>query len=289
MFTMTEDIAEVSARLQERNIAENLRNLLDVKPSTEHRLLLVRHNSLMNDFFKGTISKADFDTVKIQIWESFFYFLDRLDRNFKDQFFHKITRDQTGSTGRKGVLFIAASPANIAKLQVDLEFSKIKESLEKGSERNRFELLLPLMAVTLEQFLNERHKLKPDFIHFSGHGMEEGLMFSTSNNLLKIIKTEILEEVFKDIGSYTECVVLNACYAAAQAKVISAQGTCVIGMNAPVSDPAAIYFSENFYLFLSNGQSVEEAFRNTRTLLLANFRKEAKIPEIWNDGMLLES
>src|SRR5678815_1590348 len=150
MLTMTEGTAEVSARLQERNIADNLRDLCDVRPTTEHRLLLVRHNSLLHDFFKGTVSRVDFDTQKIQIWESFFYFLDRLDRNLKDQFFYEIKRERTGSTERKGVLFIAASPANIARLQVDLEWNKIKESLEKGSERNRFELLLPLMAVTLE-------------------------------------------------------------------------------------------------------------------------------------------
>jgi len=193
------------------------------------------------------------------------------------------------TTAKQTILYIAASPKNIATLQVDYEFKKIKAALEAGTARDQFELLLPLLSVTLEDFLQAKHRFKPSVIHFSGHGLEEGLLFATSQNVFQVIPAEILEDVFKGMEAYTKVVVLNACYASAQAKIISANGIYVMGMNAPVTDDAALYLSENFYRFLADGQEVYEAFHNIRSLLQLNFPGEAKTLEMWKEGALLQA
>jgi hypothetical protein len=272
--------------LLSRSLEENIRDLNDAAPTVPHALLQVNYNSLMDDYHKGSLTAEVFTIRQTKLWESLLYYAGKLQHGD----LKKLLIEQTGEAGtapKQAILYIAASPKNVATLQVDHEFKKIKAVLEAGTERDRFELLLPLLSVTLEDFLQARHRFKPAIIHFSGHGLEEGLLFATSQNVFQVIPTEILEDVFKGMEAYTKIVVLNACYASAQAKIISANGIYVMGMNAPVTDDAALYLSENFYRFLADGQQAEEAFHNIRALVQLNFPEEAKTLELWKEGALL--
>lgn len=275
----------IQAELIKRSLEENIRLLNDLSPSVPHSLMLINYNSLMDDFYKGTITAEIFEIRKTRIWESLFFFSGKL-KEFDQQ---RLINGDNGQVAlveatKKRILYIAASPIDIANLQVDFEFKKIKASIEQGALRDNFELLLPLMSVTLEDFLQAKFKYKPSIIHFSGHGLEEGLMFATSQNVFQVIPTELLDDVFKGIEAYTQIIILNACYASAQAEIISKNGVYVLGMNAPVTDTAALYLSENFYRFVSDGQNAEEAFKNIKILLELNFSEEAKTLEMWKDG-----
>lgn len=53
---------------------------------------------------------------------------------------------------------------------------------------------------------------------------------------------------------------LNACYSEVQANAIHQFVDCVIGMNQPIGDKAAIQFAEGFYDALGSGSAYEEAF-----------------------------
>ena len=192
------------------------------------------------------------------------------------------------SNGKKAILYISATPTNVDNLQVDFEFKKIKASLEGGLNRDEFELLSPLMAVSLQDFLQAKHRYKPAIIHFSGHGLQDGLMFATSENVFQIIPTELLKEVFKGIEAYAKLIVLNACYSSAQAKILSEKGIYVLGMNVPVTDTAAIDLADNLYRFISDGQTTEEAFANVKILIALNFPAEAETLEMWKNGKLLK-
>lgn len=269
-----------------RSLEENIRDLNDRAPAIPHALLQVNYNTLMDDYHKGSITAEVFTIRQTKLWESLFYYVGKLPHGH----LKKWQQDGNGTpneTTKQAFLYIAAAPKNVATLQVDHEFKKIKEALEAGTNRDHFELLLPLLSVTLEDFLQARHRFRPAIIHFSGHGLEEGLLFATSQNTFQVVPTEILEDVFKGMEAYTRLVVLNACYASAQAKLISANGIYVMGMNAPVTDSAALYLSENFYRFLADGQKVQEAFRNIHALVRLNFPEEAHTPEMWKDGIQL--
>ena len=61
--------------------------------------------------------------------------------------------------------------------------------------------------------------------------------------------------------------VLNACYSASQADVISQHIDYVIGMNQPLGDQAAIEFTIGFYDALCAGRSYFEAYKFGRNAI----------------------
>jgi len=280
--------APLIATLSKRDIYENISDLIQVAPNINHTLLLVNYNEMMNDFYKGTSTDAAFTVQKTKLWESALFFIGRLRNDSLQEFIKRIAGTEADAgIKKKSILYIASSPKDIAALQVGFEFKKIKASLESGAAKDQFELLSPLMSVTLEDFLRAKYTFKPAIIHFSGHGLQDGLMFSTDQNIFQVIPAGLLKEVFKGIETYASCVLLNACYASEQAKMISENGVYAIGMNAPVTDTAALLFSGSFYRFLCDGQDFEESFRNTRLLVEAAHSEEAKTMEIWKNGRLL--
>ena len=271
--------------LLKRSLEENIRELYELSPIVPHSMLLINYNSLMDDFYKGSITAEIFQVRQNKLWESLFFFTGKLKETDQQAV---VNGQPATSTGKKAILYISATPTNVDTLQVDFEFKKIKASLEGGLNRDEFELLSPLMAVSLQDFLQAKHRYKPAIIHFSGHGLQDGLMFATSENVFQIIPTELLREVFKGIEAYAKLIVLNACYSSAQAKILSEKGIYVLGMNVPVTDTAAIDLADNLYRFISDGQTTEEAFVNVKILIALNFPAEAETLEMWKNGKLLK-
>lgn len=271
--------------LLKRSLEENIRELYQLSPIVAHSMLLINYNSLMDDFYKGSITAEMFQVRQSKLWESLFFFTGRLKETEQQAV---VNGQPATSTEKKAILYISAAPTNVDTLQVDFEFKKIKASLEGGLNRDEFKLLSPLMAVSLQDFLQAKHRYKPAIIHFSGHGLQDGLMFATSENVFQIIPTELLREVFKGIEAYTKLIVLNACYSSAQAKILSEKEIYVLGMNVPVTDTAAIDLADNLYRFISDGQTTEEAFVNVKILIALNFPAEAKTLEMWKNGKLLK-
>ena len=271
--------------LLKRSLEENIRELYETSPIVPHSMLLINYNSLMDDFYKGSITAEMFQVRQSKLWESLFFFTGKLEETDQQAV---INGQPATSTGKKAILYISATPTNVDNLQVDFEFKKIKASLEGGLIRDEFELLSPLMAVSLQDFLQAKHRYKPAIIHFSGHGLQDGLMFATSENVFQIIPIELLREVFKGIEAYAKLIVLNACYSSAQAKILSEKGIYVLGMNVPVTDTAAIDLADNLYRFISDGQTTEEAFANVKILIALNFPAEAETLEMWKNGKLLK-
>ena len=271
--------------LLKRSLEENIRELYELSPIVPHSMLLINYNSLMDDFYKGSITAEMFQVRQSKLWESLFFFTGKLKETDQQAV---VNGQPATSSGKKVILYISATPTNVDNLQVDFEFKKIKASLEGGLKRDEFELLSPLMAVSLQDFLQAKHRYKPAIIHFSGHGLQDGLMFATSENVFQIIPTEVLKEVFKGIEAYAKLIVLNACYSSAQAKILSEKGIYVLGMNVPVTDTAAIDLADNLYRFISDGQTTEEAFVNVKILIALNFPAEAETLEMWKNGKLLK-
>ncbi len=274
--------------ISSRSIDENLRDLIEVTNNNHYRLRLISYNSLLSDFFGGTVSKSDYDVEKAKLWSSLFFFLEKEPENNLVRILAKLASSQQNGH-RTTILYAASSPQDAPPLQVGYEYDRIREAIEAGSRRDEIELLPPIMATTIERFLNDKYKYRPSIIHFSGHAQSNGLLFSTETNFYKEITEDLLKEIFNGIGAYARCIVLNACYAANQAKSISQQGPYVLGMNAPITDDAAIFLSKKFYRALSEGQDIEDAFSQTKTLLLDEFRNESKIPELWKNGVQIQA
>ncbi len=174
----------------------------------------------------------------------------------------------------KTILILAANPKNTSRLRLDQEVREIDNGLQRARRRDEFNLK-QVWAVRRSDFRRAMLDLKPNIVHFCGHGSgEEGIAFEDENGLAKFMSAEALSGFFELFADTVECVVLNACYSEVQAKAIAEHIPYVIGMNKAIGDTAAIEFAVAFYDALGAGESIEFAYR-----LACNAIQLAGLPE----------
>lgn len=156
------------------------------------------------------------------------------------------------------ILLLGASPGDRVALGLDAEFDRIDRSVRLGSLRDRFAVRVS-QETRGDQLVPLLLEHNATVVQFSGHGTGDGLVFHTTDGQSQPLSTNFLGRVFADLTS-VRCVVLNACYSAAQANAIASHVGAVIAMNDRVSDVAASAFSEVFYQALAEGHSLRSAF-----------------------------
>lgn len=195
--------------------------------------------------------------------------------------------EESPKKSNKSILFAAANPSNEARIETDLEHRTIREEMQKGSHRTDFQFLPTQLAVRITELMRS-FKDKPTIVHFSGHGAQKGILVSTDQNEALMLNDATVNRLFKPLKDVTELVLLNSCYSAYQAELISKFGIIVIGHNLPIGDAAAISFAKGFYLGLSEGMSYEEAYNDGFTAVLAEDAGYADVIEVWKDGQKLD-
>lgn len=104
--------------------------------------------------------------------------------------------------------------------------------------------------------------VRPNIVHFSGHGTNTGaLCFESQTGEIHPIQAEALAALFEQFANQVECVLLSACYSEIQAEAIANHIDYVIGMNQAIGDKAAIAFAIGFYQALGAGRTIEEAYK----------------------------
>lgn len=179
------------------------------------------------------------------------------------------------------LLFIAANPAGWGNLNLDADFRGITEKINGSQYRDAFEILPPALAARVDDLFLHLNKHQPHIVHFSGHGSTDGELILVGNDgNAKPLSAEALTATFEALNDNIKLVLLNACYSKIQAEAIASVIDCVIGMNAPVDDDAAIHFAETFYQALGFGRSVGNAFKQGKARVLADNSAQAKVPEL---------
>ncbi|MBD2207811.1 CHAT domain-containing protein [Calothrix sp. FACHB-1219] len=162
---------------------------------------------------------------------------------------------------QKVILILAANPKSTPALRLDEEVREIDAGLRRANQRDRFHLE-QRWAVRSRDVQNALLDLKPQVVHFSGHGENEmGLILENEVGKAVAVGTEALAGLFELFADRVECVVLNACYSEVQAEAIAKHIPYVIGMNKAIGDRAAIEFAVIFYAALGAGESVEFAYK----------------------------
>jgi len=166
-----------------------------------------------------------------------------------------------GSNKAVKILFLAASPDDLAHLALDKEVRGIQERLRTGEHRERFELVSEV-AVRVSEVSGFLLQHKPTIVHFSGHGDSEGrLQLQDRQDQAFGVPIAAFADLFELFKTTTRCVVLNACYSDQMAVALACHIDCVVGMTSSVRDDSAIIFAEDFYRALSFGQSLQTAFK----------------------------
>lgn len=183
----------------------------------------------------------------------------------------------------KKILFLCASPTDESRLETGKEHRIIKGEMRAGGHRDKFSFLPPELAVTVTNLLRAMNA-KPNIVHFSGHGLEEGILITNEANTTQVIPLNALKRLFKTHQKSIEVVFLNSCYSAKQAEEISKFDIFVIGHNLPIADPAAISFAKGFYNGLGEGKIVVDAYNDGMFVIETEYPNNAGIVEIWKNG-----
>ena len=161
----------------------------------------------------------------------------------------------------RSILFLSADPINAPRLRLGEELRAIRETLQLARLRESFEVhdRSSVRPADISQSLLD---LEPEIVHFSGHGATSGaLCFEDQTGNAHPIPPDALSALFEQFSERVRCIVLNACYADAQANAIARHIPYVIGMKKALGDRAAIAFAVGFYQGLGAGRSIEEAYK----------------------------
>ena len=175
---------------------------------------------------------------------------------------------------KKTILFLSSNPVTTAeldlgetKLNLGREIQDSINTIEKSIDEARFSVK-PIQAVRPKDLQDTLLKVKPNIVHFCGHGVENGLILEDDAGQPVLLSKEALAETFRLFSNQIECVILNACFTVFQAEEIVKYINYVIGMNQPILDRSAIAFSRGFYSALGAGKSISEAFDFGRNRIL---------------------
>jgi hypothetical protein len=207
----------------------------------------------------------------------------------------------------KKILILAANPIDSVRLSLEREVAEIRTTLQLSANRDRF-TIEARGAVRPDDLQQYMYDIKPQIVHFSGHGVggtiagkdlrssrkvtviadddaqPEGLMFEDDDGRSKLVSGKVLSNLFELFSKQVECVVLNSCYSVAQAQEICKHIPYVVGMRREIGDLAARKFSQGFYRAIWDDRSIAEAFASGKSSIELN-----GIPEEWKPVLLTRS
>jgi tetratricopeptide (TPR) repeat protein len=189
------------------------------------------------------------------------------------------------------ILFLGANGRDTTRLRLGAEVRDIRRELETAGAADAFHITaeLAVRPVDLQRLLLLH---EPNLIHFSGHGLNPDPEKTTTTNggsstreftaseptsfasftgglLLENdvgAAVAVRPDVFADLLAIVKrdvplrCVVLNACFSAAQAAAIAEHVDCVVGTTRAIEDDSAVAFATAFYRAISHGKSIGTAF-----------------------------
>lgn len=165
------------------------------------------------------------------------------------------------------ILFLSANPLPTSRILVDLEAKEIREKLEEGPYRNKFELQKYEATEPIDiQKLLLKHR--PHIVHFCGHGHKtQKIILGGAPGRAKTVDNQGLAQIFALYNHHLRLVVLNACFTDALARSIAETVDYAVGTSKGIGDKAAIAFAGAFYRALGFGKSVRHAFKSANAEL----------------------
>jgi TPR repeat protein len=146
-------------------------------------------------------------------------------------------------------------------LQLARNERQIREGVAKA-RYTRFVEIHTRVAAQTSDVMEALFDVRPQIVHFSGHGDRDGLVFVGPDGISPIrVKGNALGGLFEAFQDDIRLVVLSACHSHDDAVAIAAVVGCAIGTQGPIGDNAAISFDRALYYAIASGASVERAYK----------------------------
>ncbi len=178
------------------------------------------------------------------------------------------------------ILFLASNPKDSRHLRLEEEAKLIDEAIQRSGAQDSFSFHNK-GAVTALDLRRAMLDIKPNIVHFSGHGSDQDeLFFEDADGYTKAISSDDLGQFFSLFKDHLQCVFLNACYSLKQAEGIIKHVPIVIGMHKAIPNDSAKLFSQNFYESYCKDCTIEESFNIAKNALALENRDDALIPKM---------
>ncbi|HET7229652.1 MAG TPA: CHAT domain-containing protein [Longimicrobium sp.] len=183
------------------------------------------------------------------------------------------------------VLFFAADPLSappdgrIPRLLLDEDVRQILTKVRAAEHRDALEFDVRWAART-DDLLQALNEARPQVVHFSGHGGNDGLVLVDPDGGPHWVDGAALAQLFQLFRDDIRVAVLNACFSLPQAQAIAAAVGCAIGTRGEISDEAAITFGASFYRAIAFGRSVQAAYDQARAALALEYFEDAECPRL---------
>ncbi len=166
------------------------------------------------------------------------------------------------------------------------EVRNLQEAIQRSQCRKLFTIEWKV-AVQEEDFRRHILDIKPQIIHYCGHGTKEGLVIHDEKNQAKLLSNDFVADLLKNFTNCVECLVLNACETEPLAIEVTKHINYAIGMNREVQDQSAITFSQAFYDAIGADKGIEEAFeigKNALKGITSSGNQSRKLNAVKNDS-----
>jgi hypothetical protein len=183
------------------------------------------------------------------------------------------------------ILYIASNPDDENTLLLEREITDLQTQFSNSSTSGVSFTFLPGLRV--ERFPREISRIKPDILHISSHGSEEGLWLASEASDRVILTSEALRE-FIAIDRPPRLVILNACNSKAMAESLIGRVSMAIGMTTEITNSAALESVRLLYERLLDGQSVSQAFAACNQMIKTIDSKAASAKLFQQDGINAE-
>jgi hypothetical protein len=199
------------------------------------------------------------------------------------QIIRTITKAALKKKRHLDVLYLTADPIKNHPLRVDAEIHHVQNEIRGSKFRDNI-TVQHRPAANLKSLLNGLNDVKPQIVHFSGHGNKGGIAMdnaSVSGPSAEMVSFKLLAAALSATDSMPRIVVLNACDSAAAGKPFLKLGLIVIAMKTSISDAAAAAFAVQFYGAIASGQSIKSAFKQGQIAVEATSITEAGTPQLF--------
>ncbi|MBE9062377.1 SAV_2336 N-terminal domain-related protein [cf. Phormidesmis sp. LEGE 11477] len=170
-------------------------------------------------------------------------------------------RTLTSAPTVKKILFLAANPQSMSRLRLGAKIREIEEGLRRSRMRDAF-TFEQMFVVQLGDLQRALLETSPNVVHISGAGGgEPGVIFENARGEPTRVSSTALAELFRPFADQVNCVVLNGCYARAQAEAIAQHIPYVIGWDQFYAEQAAVEFAVGFFEALGADRSIEFAYQ----------------------------
>lgn len=181
------------------------------------------------------------------------------------------------------ILFVSACPLSAERLDLEAEPGRVRDQLRASVWRDQVEFV-ERGGITPEQLVELVSEVRPDILHFSGHGADGGIVLRDHADGHQVLRAGSLQRILEQRS--IRLLVLNCCYSSELARIALLSVRTVVGTLDAIRDDHAMSFSAALYRRLGDGVPLRDAFKDAQDAVAARHGGYELFQLIGEDGLV---